>query len=46
MAEIKFKSYDAYYILDDYSTAMGYLELARLLFTQARKNRQGKARAE
>jgi CHAT domain-containing protein len=42
MAEIKFKSYDAYYILDDYSTAMGYLELARLLFTQTGKNRQAK----
>lgn len=42
MAEIKFKSYDAYYILNDYSTAMGYLELARLLFIQAGKNRQAK----
>lgn len=42
MAEIKFKSYYAYYILNDYSTAMGYLELARLLFTQAGNNRQAK----
>jgi len=25
MAKIKFKSYDAYYILNDYSKAIGYL---------------------
>jgi CHAT domain-containing protein len=42
LAEIKFKSNEAFYLLDDYPTAIGYLEFAKLLFTQAGKYRQAK----
>ena len=40
LAEIKFKSNEAFYLLDDYPTAIGYVEIAKLLFTQAGKHRQ------
>jgi hypothetical protein len=40
LAEIKFKSNEAFYLLDDYPTAIGCVEIAKLLFTQAGKNRQ------
>jgi CHAT domain-containing protein len=40
LAEIKFKSNEAFYLLDDYSTAIGYVETAKLLFMQAGKHRQ------
>jgi hypothetical protein len=37
LAEIKFKSNEAFYLLDDYPTATGYLEFAKLLLMQAGK---------
>lgn len=40
LAEIKFKSSEAFYLLNDYPTAIGYVELAKLLFTQAGRKRQ------
>lgn len=40
LAEIKFKSSEAFYLLDDYPGAIGYVELAKLLFTQAGEKRQ------
>ncbi|KAH7389229.1 CHAT domain-containing protein [Cadophora sp. MPI-SDFR-AT-0126] len=40
LAEIKFKSSEAFYLLGDYPTAIGYVELAKLLFTQAGEKRQ------